>query len=64
MAREEAGRRNAAAKPAKVAKPAKEPYVPYVADDEEDDASSTDATPGADEHTARDLVFPAHEKED
>lgn len=60
MAREEAGRRNAAAKPVK----AKAPYVPYVDDDEEDDASSVSATPGADEHTARELVFPVHEKED
>ena len=49
-------------KPAKQAK-AKAPYVPYV-DDEEDDVSSVSATPGADEHTARALVFPAHEKED
>jgi len=67
MAREEAGRRNAAAKPAKASK---EPYVPWVADDDEDDASSVSATPGA---AARELfepsphgfVFaPAHEKED
>jgi hypothetical protein len=53
-----------APKPAKAAKEAKAPYVPYVADDEEDDASSVSATPGADEPTVRDLVFPAHEKVD
>jgi hypothetical protein len=68
MAREEAGRRNAAAKPAKEAKAAKAPYVPYVADDE-DDASSVSATPGAAprelfEASPRGLVAPAHEKED
>ena len=57
------------AKTAKVPKEAKAPYVPYVADDE-DDASSVSATPGAGarelfEPSPRGLVIaPAHEKED
>ena len=57
------------AKVPREAKVPKEAYVPYVADDE-DDASSVSATPGAAarelfEPSPRGLVFaPAHEKED